>query len=65
MQKTNIIECQCGRPNTLQEHTKIAIETLQAGGATLDESIQLVNKSIRNLVEQGVDAPTKIPWYTK
>ena len=54
-----------GRPNTLQEHTNIAIEALQAGGATLDESIQLVNKSIRNLVEQGVDVPTKIPWHTK
>ncbi len=54
-----------GRANTLEEHTRIAIEALQAGGATLDEATQLVNRSITNLIEQGVNSPTRIPWYTK
>ena len=53
------------RANTLEEHTRIAIKALQAGGATLDEAIVLVNQSIKNLMGQGVDSPTRIPWYTK
>ena len=54
-----------GRANTLEEHTRIAIKALQAGGATLDEATQLVNRSITNLIEQGVKSSTRIPWYTK
>ncbi|WP_149497050.1 polymorphic toxin-type HINT domain-containing protein [Roseiconus lacunae] len=51
-----------GRPNTLKEHTRIAVEALQAGGATRIEARQLVADSLRNLREQGVRVPTNIPW---
>ncbi len=50
-----------GRPNTLEEHTRIAREALKAGGA----SDSIINASLRNLREQGVTAPTRIPWYSK
>ncbi len=54
-----------GRPNTLEEHTRIAKEALKAGGAT-DDIIELVNKkSLENLAIQGVTKPTRIPWYNK
>jgi RHS repeat-associated protein len=52
-----------GRPNTLQEHSRIAIESLKAGGATDMEARILVNQSEQNLKKQGVTAPSNIPWY--
>lgn len=54
-----------GRPNTLEEHTRIANEALKAGGATQKEASRLVQQSLKNLAEQGVTQPTRIPWYTK
>lgn len=30
---------QSGRPNTLTEHTRIAVEALQAGGATREQAV--------------------------
>ena len=54
-----------GRPNTLEEHTRIAREALKAGGADDDMIEDLIAKSLENLSSQGVTQPTRIPWYTK
>jgi hypothetical protein len=50
------------RPNTLKEHTRIAVEALRAGGATEAEARGVVSHSLRNLRSQGANAPTRIPW---
>ncbi len=52
-----------GRPNTLQEHTRIGVEALVAGGATRQEARDLVASSLKNLRQQGVKEPSNIPWY--
>lgn len=52
-----------GRPNTLTEHTNIAVQALQAGGASLQEARTLVGESLNNLRNQGVTTPSNIPWY--
>jgi len=54
-----------GRPNTLEEHTRIAKEVLIAGGATEEQASLWAQQSLENLLEQGVAQPTRIPWYTK
>ena len=54
-----------GRPNTLDEHTRIAQEALKAGGASDSMINDLINSSLKNFQEQGVTAPTRIPWYSK
>ena len=54
-----------GRPNTLEEHTRIAREALKAGGANEIQIDELVGDSLKNLKEQGVTEPTRIPWYSK
>ena len=54
-----------GGPNTLDEHTRIAREALKAGGASDSMISDLINASLKNLKEQGVTAPTRIPWYSK
>ncbi|WP_319001364.1 hypothetical protein [Clostridium estertheticum] len=54
-----------GRPNTLEEHTRIAKEALKAGGATDAQVNELTRKSIENLTVQGVTQPIRIPWYSK
>jgi len=51
-----------GRPNTLKEHSRIAVEALKAARASEAEARVLVAESLRNLREQGVRAPTGIPW---
>lgn len=51
-----------GRPNTLREHTRIAVESLIAGGATRAEARSLVAESLWNLRAQGVKVPSHIPW---
>lgn len=52
-----------GRPNTLSEHTRIAIEALKEGGATDEEARALVAASLKNLRGQKVLVPSNIPWY--
>ncbi|GIO84678.1 hypothetical protein J25TS5_16100 [Paenibacillus faecis] len=52
-----------GRPNTMTEHTRIAVEALEAGGATREQARSLVAESLNNLRNQGVKAPSNIPWY--
>jgi RHS repeat-associated protein len=50
-----------GRPNTLAEHTRIALESLKAGNVPLKEAKALVKESMENLKKQGVTAPSHIP----
>ncbi|WP_032139592.1 hypothetical protein [Rickettsia tamurae] len=54
-----------GRPNTLQEHTRIAVEALKAGGATEQQARDIVAKALQQLRKDKVLAPTNIPWYNK
>lgn len=51
------------RPNTMREHTRIAVEALQAGGASIDLARAIVARSLNDLRKQGVKTPTNIPWY--
>jgi RHS repeat-associated protein len=51
-----------GRPNTIFEHNRIAVDALIAGGATREEARALVAASLHNLRAQGVSGPTRIPW---
>ena len=53
---------QSGKANSLEEHTRIAIESLTAAGATKEQAQFLVNQSLLNLTEQGVSSTTHIPW---
>jgi hypothetical protein len=53
---------QSGKPNTIQEHTRIAVEALKAGGASDDLARNLVAESLRNLKTQGARIPSNIPW---
>jgi RHS repeat-associated protein len=54
-----------GSPNTLKEQSRIAVEALKAGGASEAEARSIVAQSLRNLREQGVRAPTRIPWQKR
>ena len=54
---------QSGRSNTLKEHTRIAVEALQAGGASQELARDLVAQSLKELRKSGVRAPSNIPWY--
>jgi len=51
-----------GGSNTLVEHSRIAKEALIAGGASAEMADDLVNRSLKNLADQNVTAPTHIPW---
>lgn len=51
-----------GRPNTLQEHLRIARAALEAGGATPQMIEDLMKWAEEDLAQQGVTAPTRIPW---
>ena len=54
-----------GRPNTLEEHTRIAREALRAGGTSESKIEEFIGDSLNNLNEQGVTNPSRIPWYSK
>jgi hypothetical protein len=51
-----------GRTSCMAEHSRIAQEALVAGGATQAEAQALVQESLHDLAQQGVTAPTRIPW---
>jgi RHS repeat-associated protein len=51
-----------GAPNTMKEHNRIAVEALIVGGASRAEARSLTAASLRNLRNQGVRQPTRIPW---
>jgi hypothetical protein len=50
------------RPNTLKEHSRIAVEALVAGNVPRNEARSLVAASFLNLRAQLVRYPTRIPW---
>jgi hypothetical protein len=50
-----------GRPNTLAEHTRIAVEALKAGGATEAEARETVDQAFEDLRDQGILSPARIP----
>ncbi|WP_217283971.1 hypothetical protein, partial [Yersinia aldovae] len=52
-----------GRSNSFSEHTKIAVNALEAGGATTQQARDLVAQSLWNLRSQGALSPSNIPWY--
>jgi hypothetical protein len=54
-----------GRPNTLKEHTRIAVESLKRGGATEQEARDIVSQGLQQLRKDKVLEPTGIPWYNK
>ena len=54
-----------GRANSPQEHNRIAVQALIDGGASEAEARALVVESVKNLREQGVRAPSRIPWNSK
>ena len=54
-----------GRPNTIYEHTRIAVEALVNAGAPLDVARGVVAESLSSLRNMGVRAPLNIPWNPK
>ncbi len=54
-----------GRPNTLAEHTKIAVESLVEVGVPREKARSIVAKSLQDLRSQGVRSPVNIPWNGK
>ena len=53
---------QSGRPNTLKEHTRIAVESLVKNGVPKQQARDIVAESLRSLKGVGVREPVKIPW---
>ncbi len=51
-----------GRPNTIYEHTRIAVESLTEVGISVTEARNLVAESLIGLRAMGVRAPTRLPW---
>ncbi|TQV61487.1 MAG: hypothetical protein FNT15_09715, partial [Sulfurovum sp.] len=54
-----------GRPNTMAEHTRIAVEALEAGGASREMARSLVAESLNKMRNDGIKVPTNMPWYDK
>jgi RHS repeat-associated protein len=53
---------QSGKPNTLAEHSRIALEALVKANVPRKIAQDLVQQSEDDLIAQGVTAPTRIPW---
>jgi hypothetical protein len=54
-----------GRPNTIYEHSRIAVESMVQAGMPLQQARDLVAESLKNLRSMGVKHPTNIPWGKK
>ncbi|MBE0389459.1 hypothetical protein PLUTE_b0424 [Pseudoalteromonas luteoviolacea DSM 6061] len=52
-----------GAPNNMRAHTRIAVEALQAGGASREMARSLAAQSLDALRKSGVKTPSNIPWY--
>ncbi|RKZ38975.1 MAG: hypothetical protein DRR00_33755 [Candidatus Parabeggiatoa sp. nov. 3] len=52
-----------GCANTMKEHTRVAVDALQAGGVCKNKAISLVAQSLNALRNCGVKVPSNIPWY--
>ena len=51
-----------GRPNTLAEHTRIAVEWLVEGNIDRGLARDIVAAALKDLKRSGVKFPTDIPW---
>jgi hypothetical protein len=52
-----------GRANTMAEHTRIAIESLMAGGASEQTARTIVARALNQMRNRGITAPgATIPW---
>jgi hypothetical protein len=51
-----------GRPNTMKEQNRIAVEALIAGGASRDEARSLVAASLAHIRSRGVKGPVHYSW---
>jgi RHS repeat-associated protein len=49
-------------PNTMAEHTRIAVEALIYGGASRARARDLAARSLDDLLSRGIKNPTNIPW---
>lgn len=57
-----------GRPNTMQEHSRIAVESLVEGSngtLSTEQARSIVAKSLNDLRNKGVRVPTTMPWKKK
>ncbi|MGL4824959.1 MAG: hypothetical protein ACRC4G_02020 [Alphaproteobacteria bacterium] len=55
-----------GSPNTMREHTRIAVEALMEGGCQSREvARKIVAESLQDLRKMGVTQPINIPWGKK
>jgi hypothetical protein len=52
-----------GGVNNMSAHTRIAVEALQAGGASREMARSLTAQSLNALRNVGVRTPSNIPWY--
>jgi len=52
-----------GGANDMRAHTQIAVEALQAGGASKAMARSLTAQSLNALRNSGVRTPSNIPWY--
>ena len=54
-----------GRPNTIYEHTRVAVDALIEGGASRTTARKIVTESLQDLRLKNVRQPTNIPWNNK
>ncbi len=54
-----------GKPMTREEQNRIAVQALQAGGASEQMARDIVARSQWNLKEKGIRHPTDMPWGKK
>lgn len=53
------------RPKTLQEHTRVAVKALEAGGASSQEARNIVSQALQQLRKSVATEPINIPWSKK
>lgn len=51
-----------GQPNTIREHTKIAVESLVEAGVQRELARDIVAESLNELRKMNVREPINIPW---
>lgn len=51
-----------GKANTLQEHTRIAVQALVDAGASREAAREVTAYALKDLKLSGVTKPTCIPW---
>ena len=49
-------------PNNLNQHTRIAYQTLVEAGMPKKDALMYVSESLKSLIRAGVTSPTRMPW---